>query len=74
MATKELSHQDFRSIGAQIADTIKKDSGKTVSWTGRIGAPSDNGMDWMEFSVLGKPEETLVARLGESGVTLRPIS
>lgn len=70
----QLTNTDFRSIGAQIADSIRKESGKVVAWTGRIGAAA-TGMDWMEFSVVGKPEETLVARMeGEGSITLRPIS
>lgn len=67
-----LSHMDYKSHAAQIADAQRRQNGKTISWTGRLATAADGGPDWMEFSVLGDPTETMILRLDGHGITLLP--
>lgn len=70
--TSNLSNMDYRSMGAQIADLQRRQNGKVISWTGRLAVAADGGPDWMEFSVLGRPAETMILRLDGQGLTLLP--
>lgn len=59
-------------MAAKIADAQRNQNGKIISWTGRLAVSADGGPDWMEFSVLGRPDETMILRLGGAGLTLLP--
>ena len=66
-----LSRKDFKSLAAQISD-LASTKGRKLAWTGRLAVAADRGMDWMEFSVLGKSEETVILRLEGGTVQTMP--
>lgn len=66
-----LSTGDYKSLAAQISD-LASTKGRRLAWTGRLAIAADHGADWMEFSVLGKSEETVILRLEGGTVQTMP--